>query len=156
MQTTVYLICGVSGAGKSWVCRQLKHAFHYLPHDKCWKHPTKKPKEGNDPRWEEGAESTHIEEILKAVKIATNPILTECPFGERLVREQLEKEGLTVIPYFVIEPPHVVQRRYFQRESKPLPKAAHTRASTIKDRAEEWKAPSGNSLEILQLLQALS
>jgi hypothetical protein len=84
-----------------------------------------------------------------------NPLITESPFGERVLRENLEKRGVTVIPYFVIEHPHVVARRYFEREKKPIQKAALTRATTIRVRADEWKSPSGTSLEVLQMLQAL-
>ncbi len=132
--SVLYLICGVSGAGKTWVCRQLQDKFHYIPHDE---HYVK-------------------DDLLLAcnrAKAQTKPIITECPFGERPLREFLSTHGYEVIPYFVIEPPHVVQQRYFERERKPLPLAAHTRASTIINRAREWGAPHGTSEELVCLLR---
>jgi adenylate kinase family enzyme len=150
---SIVLICGVSGAGKTWVCKQLQHKFHYVPHDRCWVHPTKTPEQTNG-EWTDGAISTHIEELVKATQIAQKPVLTESPFGERVLREALEKKGIQIIPYFVIEPTHVVQRRYYEREKKALPKAAATRSQTIVKRADEWQAPRGTSLEVLVMLQS--
>lgn len=34
MSQTVYLVCGVSGSGKSWVCERLTHLIHYVSSDK--------------------------------------------------------------------------------------------------------------------------
>lgn len=33
MTSTVYLVCGVAGSGKTWVCKQLEHMIHYVPYD---------------------------------------------------------------------------------------------------------------------------
>lgn len=131
----VYLLCGVSGAGKTWVCKQLKDKFHYIPHDEHYKDFTKA--------------------TLNAALSADKDIITECPFGERLVRQELEKYNIKVIPYFVIEPPEVVEKRYFERENKPVQKAALTRATTIVNRADEWKAPRGKSDEVLKMLNEI-
>jgi hypothetical protein len=30
----VYLVCGVAGCGKSWVCNQLMHIVKYVPYDR--------------------------------------------------------------------------------------------------------------------------
>lgn len=62
---------------------------------------------------------------------------------------------MTVIPYFVIEMPEIIKLRYYSRERKPLPKAAFTRATTIKNRAREWNAPWGRSQEVLEMLKEL-
>lgn len=131
----IYVVCGVSGSGKSWVCTQLKEKFHYIPHDEHYEN--------------------HAIVASMASKVASRPVITECPFAERVLREELEDRGHKVIPIFVIEDPYVVKRRYQSREGKPLPKAAFTRASTITKRAEEWKAPSGTSTQILKYLQEL-
>lgn len=129
----VYLICGVSGSGKTWVCRQLAHKFNYIPHDE------------------------HYRDILTAIGRAEDdkPVITECPFGERILRGQLEREGYKVVPYFVVEDTRTVQDRYKAREKKDLPKAAATRSVTIIERAKEWKAPYGTSAEILDKLKRL-
>ncbi len=58
---TVYLLCGVSGAGKTWVCKQLLDKFDYVPHDENFKDPMK-PYEKND---------------------FSKDIITECPFADK-------------------------------------------------------------------------
>lgn len=152
----VYLVCGVSGSGKSWVCRQLADKFNYIPHDRCWSHPTAKPDKGLDPKWgPPGCKSTHVETLVKEAKTSEKPLLTEVPFGERKIREDLEASGIKVKPIFVIEDPHTVSSRYQKREGKPLHKAAVTRASSIQERAKEWGAFRGTSTEVLRHLQDL-
>lgn len=88
-----------------------------------------------------------------AARREQKPIVTECPFGERVLKEKLEKYGLTVLPYFVVEPPEVCAKRYMKREGKPIQKAAYTRATSIVNRAIEWNAPMGNSDTILAILK---
>jgi gluconate kinase len=150
----VYLVCGVPGAGKTWVCRQLKHKFHYVPHDKCWEHPTEKPTPGeDDSAWVPGAKSTHLQELVKAANGANKPVISECPFGERPLKDALESCGIEVRPIFVVEEPHVVLHRYRTREGKTPGQNVLTRANTIRARAEEWKAPQGTSEEILITLR---
>jgi hypothetical protein len=130
-----YLICGVSGSGKSWVCRQLVDKFCYIPHDEHY----------ND----------HVQVIKRACLTSDKPIITECPFGERVLKGSIEVIGIRVIPYFVVERPEIVAKRYYEREKKLLPQNALTRASTIIQRAQEWNAPYGTSKEILEKLKAI-
>ncbi len=165
MNKKLVLACGVSGCGKSWACRQCTGRFHYIPHDRCWVHPDKPswdPKTAwaadmkDESRYLPGAKSNHFEVLLEATKIATKPVLTECPFGERPLREQLEAAGIEVIPVFVVEPPALVAERYQKREGKPIPNAAFTRAGNIIDRAREWGAFFGTSDEVLEHLRKLS
>lgn len=160
----IFLVCGVSGAGKSWACRQVADQFHYIPHDRCWLHPDRKPWDpsyvwgadlGDDSRYLPGAKSNHLQVLTAAVKVAKKPILTECPFSERILREDLEKQGISVTPIFVIEEPTLVAQRYFQREKKEISKSAFTRASSIKERAREWRAFAGTSTQVLEHLRGL-
>ncbi len=130
---TVYLICGVPGSGKTWVCEQLKDKYEYVPHD-LYMHNLH-----------------HI--LLDRSETAKKPMITECPFAEREFKQKLELRGLSVIPYFIVEPQEVVKTRYESR-GKPLPKNIWTRALTIRDRAIEWNCPHGTSLEILDKLTA--
>lgn len=162
----VIVVAGVSGCGKSWACRQVAEQFFYVPHDRCWKMPGEDGWDvskhvwaagmGDASRYQPGAKSNHVEVLIAAAKIATKPVLTECPFGERPLREALEAAGIRVIPIFVVEPPNVVAMRYMQRERKPIPKAALTRASTIVQRAIEWNAFKGNSNEVLEYLRGMA
>jgi len=152
----VYLVCGVSGSGKSWVCRQLADKFNYVPHDRCWEHPYAKPAEGLDPKWgPAGCKSTHLETLIKEAKESKKPVLSEVPFGERGIKEGLETAGVKVEAVFVIEDPRLIAERYLKREGKPLHKAAFSRAFSIKDRAIEWKSKMGTSQEILDHLKDL-
>ena len=133
MTNKLYLICGVPGAGKTWVCNQLKYKYTYLPHDDYKK--------------------TFVQAVINAACTSARPLISECPFGETEVTEQLGFKGITVYPYFIVESPHIVSNRYFKREGKPLYKGAITRATTIKDRAIEWDCPFGTAQEILELLK---
>lgn len=84
---------------------------------------------------------------------STTPVITESPFGERVIREKFEQMGFKVIPIFVIEDADLIADRYFKREGKPIQKAAYTRASTIINRALEWNAFHGTSNEVLKHLK---
>lgn len=157
----IYLVCGVSGCGKSWASRQASHRFHYIPHDRCWVHPEKEPWNPantgaadiqDDSRYLPGAKSNHVEVLIEAAKLAPKSILTECPFKERETRERLEAAGITVVPIFVIEAPYIVKERYEKREKKDCPKNVLTRAETIIDRAAEWDAFHGTSEQVLKHL----
>lgn len=133
LQRPLYLICGVSGSGKTWVCKQLVERYHYIPQDE------------------------HFDDLLEVITqeatVPGNPIITECPFGERSFRENAEAAGLSVFPYFIVETPEVCAERYLKREGKPIQMSAYSRASTIINRAIEWDAPMGTSHEILGMLQ---
>lgn len=136
----VYLVAGVPGCGKSWVCNQLKEEFNYVPHDQHYK--------------------AHATAILEEIKTTKKPILADCPFAERILRETLEKYHIEVIPIFIVEAPEVVKMRYETR-AKPvpgraIPKSFLTRATTIKDRIKEWNAFSGTSSEVLKHLKEIA
>lgn len=98
---------------------------------------------------------TAREALLEAAIKSDKPLLTECPFAERIVRSELEDAGFKVHSYFVIEPVSTVSKRYLQREKKLPKQNVLTRAATIINRAKEWDAPHGTSDEILKLLQGL-
>lgn len=110
----------------------------------------------DDSRYLPGAKSTHLEVLVMATKIAMKPVLTECPFAERVLREQLEQFGIEVVPIFVIESPALIAERYQRREGKQIPKAAFTRAGSIVDRAREWGSFFGTSNEVLAHLKKLN
>lgn len=132
----VYLVCGVSGSGKTWVCEQVADKFHYVPHDM---YPL----------------SLATECAYRADLYRDKAIITECPFAERVLRDTFIQRQFIVHPYFVIEAPNTCAERYLKREGKPIQKAALTRASTIVDRAIEWGAPYGTAEEILEMLRAV-
>jgi len=130
----VILICGVSGSGKTWVAKQLDpEKFAYISHDQY---------------------RDDLPTVIQAVsETTTRPVVTECPFGERVLKEKLEKMRLEVIPVFIVEEPSLIAKRYMEREGKAIGKAPMTRATTIKDRVKEWDAFSGTSKEVLEYLE---
>lgn len=133
----IYLIIGVPGVGKSWVCEQLdgKHCA-YVKHDLYIK---------DDAGYIDG---------LKVAAQAEQPVITDCPFAERITKEKLEAAGFEVRPWFIVESPIVVMARYRQRTGKNLPQASITRAGSILDRAKAWNAPYGTSQEVKDKLEA--
>lgn len=132
MTTTVYLICGVPGSGKTWVCKQLIGKFAYLAHDDYLK--------------------DFVGAVTRLARVSELPIVTECPFGEREIKAKLEAAGLYVVPIFIVEEPTVIEARYIAREGKPFPRQHATRAISIKERAIEWGAFHGTSAEVLDML----
>ncbi len=131
----VIVVCGVSGSGKSWACRQVADKFNYIPHDEHYK--------------------DHVQVITKELNRSNKTVITECPFGERVFKQALEANGLTVLTVFVIEDPDLIAERYYKRENKELPKNAYTRATTILNRALEWGSFYGTSEQILNHLKKI-
>jgi len=150
----VVLVCGVAGAGKSWICRQLKDDYYYVAHDRCWSHPTAQPGIGDDIAWgPPGSKSTHLPEVLAAARSASKTVLTEVPFGERQFREDLEREGVVVHPVFVVEDEKVIRTRFMQREGSLPSKGVMTRLAGLQARAQSWRSFWGTSEEVLAYLR---
>lgn len=122
----IYLIVGVPGSGKTWVCKQLTAKFDYLPHDDF---PNPK---------------AYIAAIKRLSSFATKPILIETPFS---VSQYME--SLNVIPVFIIETPEITKNRYETRDNKPIPQGHLSRINTYIERANELKAFKGTSQEVL-------
>jgi len=150
----VILVCGVAGAGKSWICRQLKDDYHYIPHDRCWSHPTASPSDDIDQPWgPPGSKSTHLETLLWAARDASKTVLTEVPFGERALKENLEAHGVTVQPVFVVEDGKTITRRFMDREGSMPSQGVMTRLAGLQARAQNWRAFWGTSEEVLAYLR---
>jgi gluconate kinase len=132
----VYLVCGVPGAGKSWVCNQLTEKFTYVPNDDYI---------GGD----------HLKEVYRAARASEKPVLVDCPFAERTVRDNLINNGVDVIPVFIVESPQTVKRRYESREGKPVSQSTLTRAMSIAQRAIQWRAFQGTSEKVLEHLKGV-
>lgn len=133
----IYLVCGVPGSGKTWVCNQLQNDFIYVAHDDFIK-------------------LDYVAALSNATDGAHKPLLAECPFGERELREKLQAVGFKVIPVFVVETPETVRVRYQARTGKPATQAMITRAISIGQRAREWGAYAGKSEQVLNHLRMLA
>lgn len=130
----IYVVCGVPASGKSWVCEQLKGSFKYVKHDSY------KDK------------AAYADALVEADQ-APKPVIGDCPFAERVLKELLDDRGANVEFVFIIESPETIQSRYSER-NKEIPKTHLSRLNTIKDRAEEWESFSGTSKEVCDYLKA--
>src|SRR5262245_8672205 len=142
MSHPITLVCGVPGAGKTWVCQRLGDLYTWIQHDYFlpWVRPVPK-----------GLEPRYVGALLQAA--AVRRVITECPFGERLVIAQLEGQGLAVVPVYIVEPPAIVAARYFSRTGKPASKSILTRAARMREQAGANLA--GTATEILAALRKL-
>ncbi len=134
----VVLLCGLPASGKSWICSQL--GWSYVPNDSYM-----------------GRESSLVDAVVKIATLPRlTPVVTDCPFGERVRRETLEARRLVVKPYFVLESVEVLWKRYQARQHRPLKRDYFvSRAPGLKQRAIEWRAPHGTSDQVLNLLKGL-
>jgi len=153
---TIILVCGVQATGKSWLCRQLTGHYHYIAHDRCWVHPNATPETGDDPHWVPGATSTHLQTLVNKAWDSELPILTEVPFAERKLKNDLIDHGLKVIQVFVVDEPETILTRYFEREGKELPGGVLIRNNSMREKAIAQGDFFGNSNEVLEHLKELS
>jgi len=137
----IYLVVGVPGSGKSWVCEQLNTECLYISHD----------------LFSVGREAgTYLNEVLRcASETNDKPLLIETPFSVSKLRDPLMNAGYVVVPVFIVETLETLTSRYEKREGKPLPKGNLTRMNTYAERAKELGAFSGTSLEVLDHLKGL-
>jgi Fe-S cluster assembly ATPase SufC len=136
----IYLLVGVPGSGKSWVCEKLTDKFEYVHHD------------GYIYLKQPGA---YVKAILDIAPKATKPLLCEAPFSVSETQEPLQLAGHKVTPVFIVEQPQVVAERYMKREKKPIPKGHLTRMQTYLRRAIEHGHFFGGSQAVLEYLRSV-
>lgn len=129
----IYLVCGVPGSGKTWVCEQLTHKFHYIPHDL----------------------HSHKKLVHLASQMNDRYIVMDCPFAERKLRDLLEDADIIVKPIFIVEEPDVIKSRYLKRNGYMPTPGILTRANTIMEKVREWDAYYGTSKEVLAYLKKI-
>lgn len=137
----VYLVVGIPGSGKSWVCEQLAEEFSYARHDDFIK-----------------AHDTYLEAIVHTASTSKKPVLAEAPFSITQTKDPLEAQGFEVIPVFILEEPGVVAQRYEndpKRDGSPLPAGHVSRLRTYAQRAQEWGSFSGTADEVLEFLKSV-
>jgi RNase adaptor protein for sRNA GlmZ degradation len=143
MPEKIYIVSGVPASGKSWVCNQLKDLFEYVAHD-GW---SQRDKLGSKDYL-----AKYARELLEKAKTSAKPVLGDCPFSERELKELLEKGGATPKFIFLKASPADLVSRYKER-NKPLPKGHITRQTSIPERAKEWGSFYGASSEALDHLK---
>lgn len=130
----VYLVVGVPGSGKSWVCAKLAPKFNHVAHDDF-----------------KNVDYTKV--IWTAAKQGSKPVLAETPFGVSQIMATLCDNGVEVEPVFILESTEVTTQRYSLREGKAIPKGHLTRIETYALRAKQLGAFSGTSQEVLEHLK---
>jgi hypothetical protein len=123
-----YMVIGCPGSGKSWVCDQIKHLFHYVHHD----------------LYIGMAGDAYVKAILEASKVAKVPLLIEAPFSISVIMDPLKAAGFHIEPVFIQESPITIAERYLKREKKPIPQGHLTRQNTYLQRARAWNAFCGH------------
>lgn len=133
----IYLLVGVPGSGKTWVCKQLQDKFDYLAHDDYMHSPLK----------------AYVSAAARLAAFGDKPVLIKTPFSVSSLLEPLTAQGVHVRPVFIIEDPETVSQRYTQREGRPIPQGHITRIRTYIERAKTLRAFSGTSDEVLEYLR---
>ena len=145
MRQKVYLVIGVPGSGKSWVCNQLKDKFVYKNHDARLGH-------ANQPE-------LYINDILEAAEGATKPILIEAPFSISAIKDPIEEAGYEVEPIVIADDDYVISMQYKldpTRQGNDIPKGHLTRMGTYIQRAKTLGWFHGNSSQVLEHLKKIA
>jgi broad-specificity NMP kinase len=147
----IYLVVGIPGSGKSWVCENLQCdpdcGWYYIAHD----------------MYQNTEDYLRVTEAV--VKVSEQRVVIETPFSISKIKDPLEAKGYQVVPVFIIEASETVTKRYIERfEKKSREDKAKalkamqgnlTRQETYKKRAQELKAFSGTSSEVLEYLKGI-
>ena len=124
----IYMVCGVSGSGKSWICNQLTDMYAYISFDGV-------------------AKSKHLE-ALRGTKgpILYDPNIKISTFIRRHSSE------FNIIPIFIIEEESIIESRLKIRGGK-LTKSTPKRMKVIIARNKKYGVFSGTSDEVLKYLK---
>jgi len=128
---TVYLVTGVSGVGKSWVCEQLKDRFTYISYDDI---PNK-------------------EQILPLFLNANKnkDLLFDPTFKVSTFIKKYSNQ-LNLIPVFIKETIETITKRRSMRTLNPIP-VCQSRIIRINRLANSYGQFSGTSEEVLDFLK---
>ncbi len=124
----VYMICGVSGSGKSWVCNQLSELIEYVSFD------------GNSNKY-------HVD-LIRSIKgnVLYDPTINISTFIRRNSHE------FDIRPIFIIENEDVIRKRIEKRNGK-WKNSMLNRMNAINSRSNKYGEFSGTSSEVLQYLE---
>lgn len=126
----VYMVCGVSGAGKSWVCDQLTDKFYYVSYDNNRK-------------------NKHIDLLLNNTTdkpALYDPMIKISTFIKR------NSFQFDIRPVFIIEKEEVVRERLEGRGGEFTPYII-TRMNAMNKRNAKYGIFSGTSQEVLDYLK---
>lgn len=120
MSQKVYIVCGPTCIGKTWVCSQLTDQFHYVPHDT---HDVKE----------------YPDALEAAAKEASKPVLGEAPFRTSVLVNELRVRGIPTEAIYIVEPENIWMSRVMQREGADgLTERRIKQFHHLKERATEF------------------
>lgn len=134
--SNVYLLVGVPGSGKSWICSRLMGVARLVHHD----------------QWAGMAGGAYAQEILRVAGEPGLPVLCEAPFSVEKIRVPLLAAGHAVVTAYVIEDEDTLCERYLNREGRLPPPESLVRQQTYLRRAVEEQAFYGSSAEVWAFL----
>lgn len=126
----LYLVCGVSGSGKSWVCNQLKDKYEYLSSDSS-------PKKG------------HVEKLKEMAK-TSKPLLYDLSVSISTFIKNNAAE-FDIYPIFIKETREVILARLAERGTGMA--LSDSRLKAIDSRTVKYGKFSGTTVEVLKYLE---
>lgn len=129
---TVYMVCGVSGSGKSWVCNQLIDKFYYVSYDST-------PK------------NKHLRSIIE--NPTDKPVLYDPPIKISTFIKR-NSHQFDIRPIFIIEDEITIRARLKARGGNWTESAAN-RMRAIDARTKKYGVFSGTSCQVLEYLRSL-
>lgn len=127
----VYMVCGASGAGKSWVCNQLKDAFTYVSYDDT-------PK------------SKHVELLQQP---SDKPFIYDPPIKISTFIKR-NSHLFDIRPIFIIESQDTIKARIAQRGGR-FTEALSKRIREMDKRNAKYGIFSGTASEVLKFLMEI-
>ena len=124
------MVCGASGSGKSWICKQLVDKFNYISFD-------------------ENPKKHHID-LIKSAGL-DKPILYDPPIKISTFIKRHSHE-FNIIPIFIIEEEGVVKERVVGRGGTWTEHLAK-RCNVMRQRNKKYGVFAGTSQEVLEYLQ---
>ena len=128
---TIYLVCGVPGSGKSWVCEQLSNKYIYVSYD----HVPKKQ---------------HIDMMYEA----KGPVIHDLPVKVSTFIKRYSCD-FNIVPVFIIESEKTIRSRLKKRGGK-FTKHIRKRMETMERRAAQYGVFVGTSDEVLRYLSKIA
>lgn len=128
----VYLLVGAPCSGKTWVTDQLKETFAVVEHDDFIDSPKSYP-----------------DAVVLAAFDGERAVIANSPFGMSKLSAELARQGVEVVPVFIVEEENVISERYENREGKAIPARHLSLQKTYLARALELDAFVGTSQEVL-------
>ena len=133
VKPVLYLVCGVSGSGKTWVCSQLTQKFAYLSSDTS----------GRD---------GHIAKLLEMSKEG-RPLLYDLSVGISTFIKR-HSDLFEIFPVFIVETKEVVLERLKLRGTGD--RLSEARLVAIDKRTAKYGVFSGTAGEVLEYLRGVS